>query len=74
MCFAALAAGALIWNRTIIDYVLQVDPKPYPSDYSNSSIISRTSPAVSGDTMVCTSSKCHTLAYAQQTGATMMTS
>jgi hypothetical protein len=47
-----LPAGALIWNRTIIEYVLAVDPSPYPSSYSNSSIISRTSPAVAGDVMV----------------------
>ncbi|WIA28036.1 hypothetical protein OEZ86_010622 [Tetradesmus obliquus] len=44
--------GALIWSRPIIEYVLAVDPSPYPSSYSNASIISRTSPAVAGDVMV----------------------
>jgi hypothetical protein len=42
----------LIWRRAIIEYVLAVDPAPYPSGYSNSSIISRTSPAVAGNIMV----------------------
>jgi hypothetical protein len=50
--FFLLPAGALIWNRTIIEYVLAVDPAPYPSSYSNSSIISRTSPAVARGVMV----------------------
>uniref|UniRef100_A0A383V615 Pyrrolo-quinoline quinone repeat domain-containing protein n=1 Tax=Tetradesmus obliquus TaxID=3088 RepID=A0A383V615_TETOB len=44
--------GALIWSRPIIEYVLAVDPAPYPPSYSNASIISRTSPAVAGDVMV----------------------
>lgn len=46
-------AGAVIWRQSIISYVLQVDPNPFPGGtYTNSSIISRTSPAISGSRLV----------------------
>lgn len=44
--------SAVIWNRKVADLVYQVDPRPYPAVDSNSSIISRASPAVAGTMMV----------------------
>uniref|UniRef100_A0A383VAH7 Pyrrolo-quinoline quinone repeat domain-containing protein n=1 Tax=Tetradesmus obliquus TaxID=3088 RepID=A0A383VAH7_TETOB len=39
------STSAVIWTKKILDYVLAVDPNPYPSGYTSSNIISRTSPA-----------------------------
>lgn len=39
------STSAVIWTRKILDYVLAVDPDPYPIGYTSSNIISRTSPA-----------------------------
>lgn len=43
--------GMTIWNQTIYDLVLQVDPTPYPPA-SPGTVISRTSPAISGNYLV----------------------
>lgn len=49
-CFNA-ATGALIWKKYIVDYIAAVEPAAIVG-VTNTSIISRTSPAVSGSTMV----------------------
>jgi outer membrane protein assembly factor BamB len=50
-CLNALTGGN-IWTKKISDYVFAIDPAPYPVVASNTSIMSRTSPAVSGTTLV----------------------
>jgi polyvinyl alcohol dehydrogenase (cytochrome) len=39
------STSAVIWSKKILDYVLAVDPAPYPAGYTFNNIISRTSPA-----------------------------
>jgi hypothetical protein len=43
--------GTTIWKQTIYDLVLQVDPTPLPPA-SPGTVISRTSPAISGNYLV----------------------
>lgn len=43
------ATGNVIWQKVLLDYVLSVDPAPYPAGYSSTNIMSRTSPAVTAD-------------------------
>jgi polyvinyl alcohol dehydrogenase (cytochrome) len=43
--------GETIWSQQIHDLVLQVDPNPYPTAPAGT-VISRTSPAISGSTLV----------------------
>jgi hypothetical protein len=50
-CLSA-ATGSVIWQRKILDYVLTVDPNPTTPGYTDTNIISRTSPAVSGQRLV----------------------
>jgi len=49
-CLDALT-GAVIWTKTIVNYVAAVEPSAIIG-VTNTSIISRTSPAISGTTMI----------------------
>lgn len=43
--------GAVVWQKKISDLVYTVDPAPYPKA-ANTTIISRTSPAIAGNLLV----------------------
>jgi outer membrane protein assembly factor BamB len=44
--------GSIIWSRKISDLIFEADPNPYPTVTDNTTLISRTSPAISGGYLV----------------------